>query len=74
VDYKEKKNFLRTKTILQKDNYVLISGPNSDNIQDISPKDADTLQPVDLDAETVKQFWITAMSRMMPFLAFTKAK
>ena len=39
--------------------YILISGPDSSNMKDIQPQDAETLQPVDIAAETIKQFWVT---------------
>jgi len=59
VDYKSKDNYLRVKDRNGKDVYVLISGSDSRDIVDILPRDADTLQPVDIDAGTNKQFWIT---------------
>ncbi|MEW6387254.1 MAG: hypothetical protein AB1491_07040 [Thermodesulfobacteriota bacterium] len=59
VDLENKKNYLRTKDPSGEEHYVCISGPTSEHLQDILPRDADTLQPVDLPQGTNKQFWIT---------------
>ena len=58
VDLEEKQNYLR-RAGPDGDAYVLISGPDSANMQDVQPKDADTLQPIDVPAETTQQFWVT---------------
>jgi len=57
VDLEKKENYLRTNGL--GDNYILISGPTSENLRDLLPKNSDTLQPVDIDINTNKQFWIT---------------
>lgn len=54
VDLKNRQNYLR-----QGNDYILISGKDPKALKDIRPQDAPTLQPVDLAAETNKQFWIT---------------
>lgn len=59
VDLSEKKNYLRASGVSIPANYVLISGKSSENMKDIKPHDAATLQPVDIEADTNKQFWIT---------------
>lgn len=59
VDTKAKQNYLRTTTPGGDTRYILLSGKSSDNLKDIQPRDADTLQPLDLDADTTRQFWVT---------------
>lgn len=59
VDYRGKHNYMRRDDSGVGDPYVLISGGESDEISDIRPKDAATLQPVDCEKGTNKQFWVT---------------
>ena len=59
VDLQDKKNYLRTSNLGDPEQYVLISGKDNKNLEDIQPHDADTLQPVDISAKRNKQFWIT---------------
>lgn len=58
VDLENKQNYLRTVEAEGEERYILISDKNSAGLKDIKPKDAETLQPVDIKAETNKQFWI----------------
>lgn len=65
ADIQEKHNYLRIKGCselhaqLFNQPYLLISGLDSANMKNIQPIDADALQPVDIDAGTNKQFWVT---------------
>ncbi len=59
VDLKNKQNYLRDFDESGKETYVLISGPNSDNMKHIQPRDAEELQPVNIPAGETRQFWIT---------------
>ena len=59
VDYEKKQNYLRATDFSGQESYFLISGPDSSNLEDISIRDAKELQPVDVPAGTVKQFWLT---------------
>ncbi len=59
VDRENKQNYLRSTAEDGTQTYLLCSGPTSDNLKDVRPVDADTLQPVDIPANTIKQFWIT---------------
>jgi hypothetical protein len=58
VDLHERQNYLRTGGLREPEKYVLISGPDSDKMNDLKPRDAETLRPVDLEAATNKQFWV----------------
>jgi len=55
VDLENKQNYVRTPDSTGKETYVLVSGADSEGMKEIQPKDASTLQPVDIDAETTKQ-------------------
>jgi len=59
VDMENKENYLRTRIENGDEVYVHISGKNSEHLKDIQPKDAETLQPVNIPAKTAKQFWFT---------------
>jgi hypothetical protein len=59
VDYEKKHNYLRATDSSGQESYFLISGPDSSNLENISVWDAKELQPVDIAAGTVKQFWLT---------------
>lgn len=59
VDLENKQNYLRTVNAKGEKKYILISGKDSAGLKNIKPKDAETLQPVDIEAEMNKQFWIT---------------
>lgn len=59
VDTEQKQNFLRTSTSTGDEAYVLISSKRSKHLQDIKPRDTRVLQPVDVKAETTRQFWVT---------------
>lgn len=59
VDYEKKQNYLRSRDSSGQELYLLISGPDSSNLENLSVRDAKELQPVDVPAGTVKQFWLT---------------
>ena len=59
VDTEQKHNYLRASAPSGDEEYVLISGKDSEGLEDIQPRDAESLQPVDLDADTTRQFWVT---------------
>jgi len=59
VDSENKQNFLRATAADGEISYVLSSGPDSAALEKISPRDAAHLQPVDVPAGTLKQFWLT---------------
>jgi hypothetical protein len=59
VDLKQKKNYLRSTDPAGKEEYICISDRDSSKLKDIRPQDAKTLQPVDLEAGSNKQFWLT---------------
>jgi hypothetical protein len=59
VDLENKHNYVRTLGPDGKETYVLVSGPDSEGMREIQPRDASTLQAVDIEAETTKQFWVT---------------
>ncbi len=59
VDLEDKQNYVRILDPGGKETFVLISGSGSEGMKEIQPKDASTLQPVDIEAETTKQFWVT---------------
>jgi hypothetical protein len=58
VDLDKKENSLRTTDASGTTVYVSVSGSDSSNLADVSPRDARELQPVDLPTGTVKQFWL----------------
>ena len=58
VDYEEQRNFVRAAP--GSDLYLDVSGPDSSHLADLQPRDADELQPVDIPARSLKQFWLTA--------------
>lgn len=59
VDLQGQRNFLRTTTPSKETKHVLISGSNSEDLMDVRPQDTADLQPVNIDAGMVKQFWVT---------------
>ncbi|NLB95083.1 MAG: hypothetical protein GX785_05165 [Armatimonadetes bacterium] len=59
VDHEKKENFIRSTDAAGKSMYLPCSGPTSDHLANVRPKDADTLQPVDIEMGTARQFWIT---------------
>ena len=56
VDTEKKENYLRSG---EGEKYALISTKDSSTLTDIQPRDAKSLQPVDLAADTTRQFWVT---------------
>ena len=59
VDRKAQQNYLRSTAPDGTEQYLLCSGPTSDNLKDVRPIDADSLLPVDIVANSFKQFWLT---------------
>jgi len=59
VDFEKKQNHLRSTDSSGKTSYILISGTDSSNLENVSVRDAKELQPVEIPAGTVKQFWLT---------------
>jgi len=59
VDRTKEANYLRSTGPDGKQRYVLCSGTDSANLADVRPKDAATLQPVDIPRGVVREFWIT---------------
>lgn len=52
-------NYLRSGDLSGRTSYVLISGKDSSSLENVSPRDAAELQPVNIPAGTLKQFWLT---------------
>jgi len=59
VDREAKENYLRSTAEDGTETYLLCSGPTSENLADVRPIDADELQPIDIAADTLQEFWIT---------------
>ena len=59
VDTEKGENYLRSTAADGTQAYLLCSGPKSENLADVRPVDAETLQPVDVPARALKQFWFT---------------
>lgn len=58
VDYEKQRNYVRAAP--GSDRYLDVSTPDSDHLSELRPEDAETLQPVDIPARRLKQFWLTA--------------
>jgi hypothetical protein len=58
VDHEQKQNYLRSTAPDGTESYLLCSGESSDNLTDVRPVDADTLQPVSLPAGRLEDFWV----------------
>ncbi|HHX41871.1 MAG TPA: DUF4091 domain-containing protein [Armatimonadetes bacterium] len=59
VDHEKKENFIRSTDAAGKGTYLPCSGPTSEHLANVRPKDAETLQPVEIETGTARQFWIT---------------
>lgn len=59
VDTETQQNALRSTAPDDIETYLLCSGPTSENLENVRPIDAMELQPVDIPADSLKQFWIT---------------
>ncbi|MAE62922.1 MAG: hypothetical protein CMJ18_01510 [Phycisphaeraceae bacterium] len=59
VDEKAQANHLRTVDTEGRVTYVPISTPDSNALRTVRPRDARALQPLDVPAATMKQFWLT---------------
>jgi len=58
VDYAQQRNYVRAEA--GSDRYIDVSGPDSSELSALRPKDADTLQPLNIGARRLQQFWLTA--------------
>jgi len=58
VDFQKEQNYLRMGGP-GTDKYLLVSGPETEETAALQPRDAKQLQPVDIAAETSRQFWLT---------------
>lgn len=59
VDTIKKDNLVRTTSPDGKQAYLLASSPTGKELEGVQPRDAATLQPVDVPARSLKQFWFT---------------
>ncbi|MEN6641269.1 MAG: hypothetical protein ABFE08_02350 [Armatimonadia bacterium] len=59
VDLEKQDNYLRSTGEDGKEEYLLCSGPDSANLANVRPIDAEKLQPVDLAAGETREFWVT---------------
>lgn len=59
VDLEAGENHLRSTAENGTHTYLLCSGPTSENLEGVRPIDAETLQPVNIAENTLKQFWFT---------------
>ncbi|NLC59554.1 MAG: hypothetical protein GX774_22170 [Armatimonadetes bacterium] len=59
VDPEKGENYLRSTAPDGTQTYLLCSGPTSEHLAAVRPIDARRLQPVDVAARTLKQFWFT---------------
>ena len=59
VDTENQHNYLRSTAEDGAEEYILCSGPTSEALQNIRPRDAKALQPVSVPAGTTKAFWLT---------------
>jgi len=59
VDVQKQENYLRSTAADGTQTYLLCSGATSEDLNGVRPIDAATLQPVNVPARSLKQFWIT---------------
>ncbi len=59
VDSEEQANYLRSTAEDGTTSYLLASGEDSTQLEGVRPIDAETLQPVNILTDTLKQFWVT---------------
>ncbi len=59
VDHERRENFLKVVDASGTVRYVPISTPTSEHLVDLQVNDNKDLQPVDIPARTLKQFWLT---------------
>jgi hypothetical protein len=59
VDYENQDNYLRSSPPDGAEEYRLCSGPSSENLAGVLPRDAGTLQRVDVPAGRTQAFWLT---------------
>ncbi|MBM3477100.1 MAG: hypothetical protein FJX75_27855, partial [Armatimonadetes bacterium] len=59
VDTQEQQNYLRSTQADGTSEYLVCSTKDSSGLANVRPIDADTLQPVDVPADAIQQYWIT---------------
>ena len=59
VDQDAEDNYLRSTAEDGAETYLLCSGQTSDELADVRPVDARALRPVDIAANTLREYWIT---------------
>ncbi|MFW5867093.1 MAG: hypothetical protein ACOCX2_04710, partial [Armatimonadota bacterium] len=61
VDYEEQHNYLRSTSPDGAESYLLASDPDpaTNELADVRPVDAQSLQPIDLSLLTLQQYWVT---------------
>ncbi len=59
VDTQTQVNYVRSTRPDGTETYLCCSGPTSENLKDLRPVDAETLEPVDVPAGGLKLFWLT---------------
>ena len=59
VDEEAQQNYLRSTAEDGTQTWLLCSGPTSENLEGVRPIDAPTLQPIDLPALRLQQYWVT---------------
>ena len=59
VDMEKNENWLRSTAPDGTETYLPCSGPTSEQLKMVRPVEAKTLQPVDVPAQSAKQFWLT---------------
>ncbi len=59
VDIGSQTNYLRSTGVDGSETYLICSNPDSSNLSGVRPRDAKSLQPVDLVAGDIREFWIT---------------
>ena len=59
VDVEARENYLRSTGLDGANTYLLCSGETSENLAHVRPLDADTLQPVDIPAGSLREYWLT---------------
>ena len=59
VDTDQQHNYVRSTAEDGTEEYLLCSGPTSDHLENMTPRQAKTLQPVTIPAGTTKAFWLT---------------
>ncbi|MFH1922611.1 MAG: hypothetical protein ABIP48_22335, partial [Planctomycetota bacterium] len=59
VDTENRHNLMRHQEAGGQETYVSISDPDPEEMPDVAPRDAKTLQPFNIPAQSLKQVWVT---------------